>query len=134
MTNDIVKLNAIIDGINEQIADLAELGQGDFKVPLVTIPDELAEIVGLSMGPWRPLSNDLLWFYALKIAVYAREMLEQSIRIFQQLGEDESAQQTENVVNAFDEQFDPCETALQIYDKLLHSNIRKNTNRRPSVW
>jgi hypothetical protein len=132
MTNDLFQLNRILDDIDKQIAELAGLGQDGFKVPLVTIPDELTEIVGLSMGSWRPLSNDLLWFYALKIAICAGEMLEQSGRIFQQIGEDESAQRAQNVVKALDEQFHPCETALQIFDRLLHSSMRNNTNGRSS--
>ena len=54
------------------------------QVPLVTTPDELTEMVGLPIGPFRPLSHNLIWFYALKTTVYAQQMLEEATRIFQQ--------------------------------------------------
>jgi hypothetical protein len=126
VTNDIIKLNAIVNDLDDKISELAEMGQGGFKVPFVITPDELAEMIGASVGPWRPQSNDLLWFYALKIAVYAREILEQSGRIFQQMDDSESAERVQSIVETIDEQFHPCETALEVYRRLLNSNLDKS--------
>lgn len=43
--------------------------------------------------------------------------------------EDEvSAQKVKTILDTIDDQFQPCETALQVYDKLLSSGIRKSTN------
>lgn len=126
MSNDIIKLNAIVSDLGYNLAELAELGQDGFKVPLVITSDELAELIGASLGQWQPRSEDLLWFYALKIAVYARQLLEQSARIFEQMDDSDLAQQVQNVVKAIDEQFYPNEAALQVYRKLLHLNTHKS--------
>jgi|GEM_PF-2151145 len=124
MNNDVIKLNEIVNDINHSIQELAALGQdGGFKVPLVITPEELAEMIGLPMGPWRPQSNYLLWFYALKITVYARHLLEESGRIFEQMDDDGYAQRVEQIIDTLDEQFHPRETAMHVYDKLLHPNL-----------
>ena len=128
MTNDVLKLNAIIGDIGDKISALAEVGQDGFTAPLVIAPDELTEMVGLPMGPYRPLSNNLLWFYALKTTVYAQQMLEESGRIFEQMEDEKSAQKVENIIAAFDEQFHPCETAFQAYGRLLHRPPGNDTN------
>ncbi len=128
MTNDVLKLNAIIDDIGHKVAELVELGRDGFNVPLVTTPDELAEMVGLPMGDWRPLSNNLLWFYALKTTVYARQMLEEAARIFEQMDDEKSTQKAQNIIATFDEQFHPCETAFQVYSRLLHRPSSSRTN------
>lgn len=119
MNNDVVKFNAIVNDIEHKLTELAELGQGGFCVPLVTTPDELAEMIGASMGPWRPLSNDLIWFYAIKTIIYGRQMLAEASRIFEQLDDEASAQKIQAILQTVDEQFHPCETALQVYGKLL---------------
>ncbi len=125
MTNDVIKFSAIVQDISDNISELAELGQDGFKAPLVITPDELAEMAGLPIGgPSRPQSNDLLWFYAFQITVYARQMLEQSARIFEQMDDDEFAARVQSVVEAIDERFHPGETALGVYKKLLFSTIR----------
>ena len=87
--------------------------------------DELTEMIGLSMGPYHPTSNNLLWFHALKITVYAQQMLEQAARIFEQMEDETSALKVETIIAAFDEQFHPGETAFQVYGRLLShpSNI-----------
>jgi hypothetical protein len=120
--NDVIKLNAILKDMNDKISALVELGQDGFKAPVVITPDELTEMVGKPIGPYRPQSNDLLWFYALKITVQARQMLEQSSRIFQQMDDDKFATRAQTIVDTIDEQFNPVETTLQVYGKLLHRN------------
>jgi hypothetical protein len=124
MTNDVIKFSAIVQDISDNISELAELGQDSFKAPLVITPDELAEMARLPIGPSRLQSNDLLWFYAFQITVYARQMLEQSARIFKQMDDDEFAARVQSVVDAIDERFHPGETALCVYKKLLLSNIK----------
>ena len=129
MTNDVIKLNAIVNNIANSISDLAELGQDGFNVPLVITSGELAEMVGQPMGPWRPESNDLLWFYAFKITLYAREMLEQSARIFRQMDDSELAERVQSIVDTTDARFHPCEAALRVYSKLLHLNTPNGANK-----
>lgn len=119
MNNDVVKFNAIVNDIEHKLTELAELGQGGFCVPLVTTPDELAEMVGASMGPWRPLSNDLVWFYALRTTICARQMLAEAGRIFEQLDDEQATQKIEAVLQTMDEEFHPGETALQVHGKLF---------------
>lgn len=128
MTNDVIKFNTIVNEIGYNIAELSELGQGGFSTPLIMTPDEMAEMVGCSMGPWRPYSNDLLWFYAFKTTVYARQMLEQATRIFRQMDDDELAQRVQNIVDTIDARFHPCETALRVYSKLLRLNSHNGPN------
>jgi hypothetical protein len=82
-------------------------------------PDELAEIVGLPMGHWRPSSQNLIWFCALKTVVYARQMLAEAERIFQQVEDETSAHKVQSLIEAFDTQFRPSETAFQVYSQLL---------------
>lgn len=125
MDNDVIKLNAIIKDIGDNISELSQVGQDSFKVPLVTTPHELTEMVGLPVGPWRPLSHNLIWFYALKTTVYAQQMLEEAARIFAQVEDEESACKVESLIEAFDEQFHPCQTAFQVYSRLLD---RPSTN------
>jgi hypothetical protein len=125
MTNDVIKFNTIVEDIGRSISELAQIGQDSFKVPLVTTPDELAEMVGLPMGSFRPLSHNLIWFFALKTTVYAQQMLEEAARIFDQLEDEESARKVQGLIEAFDEQFHPCETAFQVYSRLLD---RPSTN------
>ena len=123
MTNEVVELNAIVEEIGGNISELTQIGQAGFKVPLVTSPDELAEIVGLPMGPWRPLNQNLIWFCAFKTVVYARQMLEEAERIFQQVEDEASAHKAQSLIEAFDAQFRPAETAFQVYSQLLgHSS------------
>lgn len=119
MYNDVVKFNAIVSEIEYKITELAELGQGGFSVPLATAPDELAEMVGVSMGQWQPLSNKLIWYYALKTTIFARQMLAEAGRIFDQMEDEASVQKIEAILQIVDEQFHPCETALQVYGELL---------------
>ena len=125
MTNDVVKLNAIVNDINIKISELAELGQGGFKVPFVITPDEIVDMAGIPVAPRRQQSNNLLWFSALKTTVCAREMLEQSYRIFQQMDDNESANRVQSVIDTIDEQFHPCETAIRVYRKLLDTDFSK---------
>lgn len=130
MNNDVIKLNAIVNDINHSIQELTTLGQnGGFKVALVITPEEMAEMIGQPIGPWRPQSNDLLWFYALKITVYARHMLEQSARIFEQMDDADFARQVECVIETLDEQFHPCQTAMRVYSKLLHLNPANDSHK-----
>lgn len=124
MNNDVVKFNAIVRDIEYKLTELAELGREGFKVPFVTTPDELAEMVGASMGPWRPLSNDLIWFYALKTTICARQMLAEAGRIFEQLDDEQAAQKIQAILQTVDEQFHPCETTFQVYGKLLGRPLR----------
>lgn len=119
MSNDLVEFNNLVREMERIAAELAELGREGFKVPFVTTPDELAEMVGASMGPWRPLSNDLIWFNAIKTLIYGRQMLEETGRIFEQMDDEEAAQKIEAILQTVDEQFHPCETAVQVYGKLL---------------
>ena len=123
MTNEIFKLNAIVNDVGTSLSKLDNLGQGGFDVPLVTTPDELGEVIGQQMGSWRPLSDDLLWFCNLKLAIYAREILAQTARIFRQLDDDEFAERVESVIDVVDKQFHPADTALQVCSKLLHLNM-----------
>lgn len=122
MTNDVMKLNSIVNAIGCQISELAELGRAGFNAPLLITPAELAEMSGHPIGSWRPQSNDLLWFYALKIAVMAGHMLEQSARIFQQMDDDELAGRVQELVDMVEARLNPAETALQVYRRLLASN------------
>lgn len=126
MSNDIIKLHSIVSDLGSKLAELSEIGRDGFNMPLVTTPDELSEMVGSPMGPWTPLSDDLLWFFALKTAIYAREILVQSNRIFSQIGDDESTQKIQTILDTTDDQFHPAETALQVYVKLLNSNVNNN--------
>ena len=125
MDNDVLKLNAIIKDIGDNISDLSQIGQDSFKVPLVTTPEELTEMVGLPVGPWRPLSHNLIWFLTLRTTVYARQMLEEASRIFDQIEDEESARKVQSLGAAFDEQFHPRQTAFQVYSRLLD---RPSTN------
>lgn len=128
MRNDLVKFNNLMDDIEYKIAELCELGREGFRVPFVTTPDELAEMVGASMGPWRPLSNDLIWFYTIKTTIYARQMLAEAGRIFEQMDDEESAQKIEAILQTIDEQFHPRETTLQVYGKLLGRPAQNGRN------
>lgn len=120
MANDIVTFNAIVNDIGNKIVKLAELGQDGFHIPAVTTLDELGKIVGLPTRSRRSLlSSNLVWFQALKTTVYARQMLEQSSRIFKQIEDEEAAQKAQNIINTFDEQFHPGETAFQVYSRIL---------------
>jgi hypothetical protein len=130
MTNDVIKLNAIIAAIGDRISELVELGQGGFIDPTVMDSDELTEIIGLSIGPYHPTSNNLLWLHALKTTIFAQQMLEQAARIFEQMDDETSALKVENIIAAFDEQFHPGETAFQVYDRLLsHPSNNGSTDR-----
>jgi hypothetical protein len=128
MTNDVLKLNAIVDDLGHKMAELAELGRDGFKAPLVTVPAEFTEMTGLPVGPWQPLSNDLIWFYALKITIYARQMLEEAGRIFQQMEDETSVQKVQNILAAIDGQLQPSETAFQVYGRLLHHTPGNGAN------
>lgn len=128
MRSDLVEFNNLVRDMERIAAELAELGQEGFKVPFVITPDEVAEMVGAPMGPWRPLSNNLIWFYALKTTICAYQMLEQAGRIFEQMDDEESAQKVETIVQTVEAQFHPCETAVQAYSKLLS---RPSANGRP---
>lgn len=130
MSNDVIKLNAIVGDIGDRISELAELGQDGFVVPTVMDPDELIEMTGLPMGSYHPSSNNLLWLHALKITVYAQQMLEQAARIFDQMEDETSTLKVENIIAAFDEQFHPGETAFQVYGRLLsHPSNNGSTDR-----
>ena len=130
MTNDVIKFNAIIADIGDRISELAELGQDGFVAPTMMAPDELIEMTGLPTGPYRPLSNNLLWFYALKTTIFAQQMLEQAARIFEQMEDETSALKVETIIAAFDEQFHPGETAFQVYGRLLsHPSNNGSTDR-----
>lgn len=119
MSNDLVKFNNLVRDMERIGAELADLGREGFKVPFVTTPAELAEMVGASLGPWRPLSNDLIWFNAIKTLIYGRQMLEEAGRIFEQMDDEASARKIEAILQTVDEQFHPGETTLQVYGKLL---------------
>ncbi|MFQ5613838.1 MAG: hypothetical protein ACE5H9_17090 [Anaerolineae bacterium] len=128
MTNDVIRLNAIVNDINKCLSDLAELGRGGFQAPLVITPDELAEMMGQPVGQWRVQSNDLLWFYGLKIVAYTRLMLEQSARIFRQVDDREFARRAAQIIDSVDAQFHPCETALKVYGKLSQTIVTGGAN------
>ncbi len=117
--SDLVKFNNLVRNMEYTAVELADLGREGFKVPFVTTPDELAEMVGASMGPWRPLSNDLIWFYAIKTIIYGRQMVAEAGRIFEQMDDEASAQKIQAILQTIDKQFHPCETTLQVYGKLL---------------
>ena len=119
MTNEVEEISTIIEEIGGNISELAQIGRDGFKVPSVISPDELAEIVGLPMGHWRPSSQNLIWFCALKTVVYARQMLAEAERIFQQVEDETSAHKAQSLIKAFDTQFRPSETAFQVYSQLL---------------
>ena len=132
MTNDLINLSTTVSNIVDNVTELAELGQDGFNVPLVTTSDELADMAELPLKPRRSLSNDLIWFYALKITSCAREMLLESARIFQQVDDEEIAGQVEQVLDVLDEQINPGETAFKTYQKLLQRpNFYDN---RPDAW
>lgn len=80
------------------------------------------------MGTWRPLSNGLVWFYALKITDFAHHLLEETGRILEQMEDEASAQKVRTILDTIDDQFHPCDTTLQIYDKLLSSGLWKDAN------
>jgi hypothetical protein len=128
MTSEVVELNAIVEDIGSNLSELTQIGQDGFKVPLVTSPDELAEIVGLPTGPWHPFSQNLIWFCALKTVVYARQMLEEAERIFQQVEDETSARKAQTLVEAFDAEFRPAETAFQVYSQLLGRSSRNGAS------
>lgn len=119
MSNDLVKFNELVCDMERIAMELAELGRGGFKVPFVTTSDELADMVGAWMGPWRPLSNDLIWFNAIQTIIHGRQMLAEAGRIFEQLDDEQAAQKIEAVLQTMDNEFHPGETALQVYGKLL---------------
>ncbi len=119
MTNNVIKLNAIVEDIGRSISELSNIGRDSFSVPLVTTPDELAKMRGLPIGPCCALSHNLIWFHVLKIIIYAQQMLEESSRIFAQMDDEESVHKVQSLIAAFDEQFHPCETAFQVYSRLL---------------
>ena len=75
----------------------------------------------LPLKPRRSLSNDLIWFYALKITSCAREMLLESARIFQQVDDEEIAGQVEQVLDVLDEQINPGETAFKKNCQTCHT-------------
>ena len=119
MSNDLVKFNKLVCDMERTAMELTELGRGGFKVPFITTPDELAKMVGAWMGPWRPLSNDLIWFNAIQTIIHGRQMLAEAGRIFDQIDDEASARKIEAILQTVDEQFHPSETALQVYGKLL---------------
>lgn len=128
MSSDLVEFHNLVRDMKRVAAELAELGQEGFKVPVVTTPDEIAEMVGAPMGPWWPLSNNLIWFNALKTTIYAYQMLEQAGRIFEQTDDEKAAQKIKVILQTVEAQFHPCETAVQAYSKLLS---RPSRNGRP---
>lgn len=120
MANDSIKLNAIVNEISHNLAELAILGQdSNFDAPPIITSADLVEMIGQSTGSWQPQSKDVIWFNALKLAIYARHLLEHSAHMLQQMDDEELAQKVKNVVNALDEQFHPGETALRVYGRLL---------------
>lgn len=127
MTNDVVKLNAIVDEINIKVSEMAELGRDGFKVPFVMTPDELVDMAGIPVAPRHQQSNDLLWFSAIKATICVRELLGQSARIFRQMDDDKSAERIQTIIETIDEQFRPCETAMQIYGRLLRHQVQYET-------
>lgn len=120
MTNDVLELNALMDDLGHKLAQLAEFGRDGYTAPPVTVPAEFKDMAELPGGPWQPSSNDLLWFYALKITVYARQMLEEAGHIFEQVADEQSVQKVESILAALDSQFEPSATAFQVYGRLLH--------------
>lgn len=124
MTNDVIQLNAIVSDISHNLAELAALEQnGDLSTPPTITPANFVEMIGQPVGSWQPQSKDVIWFTAFKLTAYARHMLAQSARIFQQMDDEALARQVESVIGALDEQFHPAETAFRVYSKLLNSEL-----------
>ena len=128
MNNDAITLNAIIDDLGRNVTALTELGQDGFNSPLVTLPHELKGMTGMPMGPRRVLSDDLIWYGALRVTIYARQLLEQSEHILLQIEDEDAAQKVGNILAVVDEQFHPGDTALQVYGRLSRRVPRYNTN------
>ena len=131
MNNDVITLNTIIDDLGQNVTALTKLGRDGFNIPLVTLPDELKGMTGMPIGPRRFLSDDLIWYGALRAAIYARQLLEQSERIFQQIEDEDAAQKVDNILAVVDEQFHPGDTAFQVYGRLSRHVPRNNTNKEP---
>lgn len=127
MTNDANKLNATINEIADSISAIAHLGQDGFSVPLVTTPDELAQMTDLPVKPKHLLSDDLLWYISLRLIICAQGMLEQSARIFDQLDDEQWVKKTEFIIDSINQHFNPCETAIEVYRRMLCGSTFKNT-------
>jgi hypothetical protein len=104
MNNDAITLNAIIDDLGRNVTALTELGQDGFNSPSVTLPHELKGMTGMPMGPRRVLSDDLIWYGALRVTIYARQLLEESERILQQIEDEDAAQKVGNILAVVDEE------------------------------
>jgi hypothetical protein len=126
MNNDAITLNAIIDDLGRNVTALTELGQDGFNSPLVTLPHELKGMTGMPMGPRRVLSDDLIWYGALRVTIYARQLLEQSEHILLQIEDEDAAQKVGNILAVVDEQFHPGDTALQVYGRLSRRKGRQH--------
>jgi len=120
MAHDVIKLNNIIGEIQQSVEELSRVGKdGGFRVPLVTTPDDFVAMIGEPIGPWRPRSDDLIWFSAYKIVFQARQLLEQAARIAQQMEDEDLSRRALSAMEALDEQFHPAETAFRVYGRLL---------------
>ena len=120
MTSDVFKFNAIVDDIGHNLAELADLEKnGTFQLSSPMAPTELAELIGGPPGTWQPQNQDIVWFNALKLTVYARYLLAQSAQLLVQCGDSASARKTSCIVDSVDEQFHPGETDFRVYARLL---------------
>ncbi len=128
MGNDVLDLSTIVEKLGHNIAELAQIGRDGFILPSVITSNEMTALVGLPLGSWQPAGKDLVWFQACKTAVYARHMIEETGRIFGQMEDAEMAEKMDSLLELFDDQLHPGQTAFQVYDRLLsrHSNSTKN--------
>ena len=60
-------------------------------------------MTGLPLGLRRFLSDDLIWYGALRAEIYARQLLEQSEHILLQIEDEDAAQKVGNILAVVDE-------------------------------
>lgn len=120
MTNDVLKFNALVGDIGHSLAGLADLEQnGSFPLSAPMPANDLADLIGGPANTWQPQNQDIVWLNALKLAVYARQLLTQSARFLDQTGDDVTARKVDLIIDTVDKQLHPAETCFRVYGRLL---------------
>ena len=125
MTNDVLEFNAIVENMGHNIVELAQIGRDGFTLSPVVTSEDLAAIIALPLRSWQPAGQDLIWFQAFRTVVYARQIIEEAGRIFGQMEDAQMAGRMDTLLEVFDDQLHPGQTAFQVYERLLS---RRSTN------
>ena len=120
MASDALKFNALVGDIGHSLAGLSDLEQNGSFPPSSPMPaSDLADLIGGLASRWQLQNQDIVWLNALKMAVYARQLLAQSARFLDQTGDDVTARKVDQIIDAVDKQLHPAETCFRVYGRLL---------------